>query len=95
MEALNTEANVNQLDESRAEEIHRTGLDCAREVVEKVLARMSHDVHRLSSERESSDIYNGGRSAENALEEIDRCISTSPFAENRPDRDGRCDRSVG
>ena len=96
MEALNAEANVNQLDESQAEEIHRSGLDCAREVVEKVLARMSHDVHRLSSEGESSGIYNGGRSTENGLEEIDRTsvYSTSPCAESRLDRDGGCDRSV-
>jgi hypothetical protein len=95
MEGLNAEANVNQLDESQAEEIHRTGLDCAREVVEKVLAGMSNDVHRLRSERESSGIYDAGRSAANGPEEIGHlCISMSPFAGSRLDCDGACDRSV-
>lgn len=83
MEALNAEANVNQLTESQAEEIHRSGLDRAQEVVEKVFARMSHDVHRLSSERESSGVYNGGRSIENALEEIDRTSLYSDIAVRR------------
>ena len=69
MQAVTTEVNIDQRAESRAEEFQRTGLDVSREVVGKILARMSQDVYRLTSQRESPGICNDGYSANEVLNE--------------------------